>query len=197
MCSCVRWAMAIARTTNDSRRGSTPPERRVRKWVLVHTVPMHQLTSGLMEQTRIYRHARNHPDEGPSAISPGSLSMEERTSQRSSGRRMSNPHVCHSNVPGSHEQSPSKQRTTQPGSATIAQLQMGIYHMKVQGRFDLHLTYGAKPRRSETPTEALDLFRTSLHHPKHGLWTSSTQGCDIRWRNMARPLSRRREQVIN
>ena len=60
-----------------------------------------------------------HPDEGLSAIRPGSPSIEERTSQCSSGRRMSNPHVCHSNVPSSHKQSPSKQRITQPGSVTI------------------------------------------------------------------------------
>ena len=62
MCNCVSWAMARARLTNDNSRGSTPPpppECRMREWVLVQTVLVHQTTSGLVKQLGINHNARD------------------------------------------------------------------------------------------------------------------------------------------
>ena len=36
----------------------------MRKWILIYTVPMHQSTSGLMEQTCVHRNARNIQTKG-------------------------------------------------------------------------------------------------------------------------------------
>ena len=203
MWSCVRWAMAIARTTNDSRRESTPPhpppppERRVRKWVLVHAVPMHQSTSGLMEQTRVYRNARNIKTKGRLPYVPGHRPWRKELRNVLQGEECRTPmFVIQMSQAGTNRALPNSAPLNR-AAPQLSQLQMGIYHVNVQGRFDLHLTYGAKPRRivpkhpfwlmTSTPMEALDCLRTSLHRPKHGLRPSSTQGCDIRWRNMARP----------
>ena len=89
-----------------------------------------------------------HPDEGPSVIRPWSPSMEERTS----GRRLSNPHVCHSDDPCSHRQSPSKPCTTRPGSATIVPAPNGnlSYERPRPIRSSLHI-WGKTPRCVKMP----------------------------------------------
>ena len=61
---------SLAHKRQQLRKHSLP-ERRVRKWVLVNAVLVHQATSGLMEKTSIYRNAQNILTKGRLPHIPG------------------------------------------------------------------------------------------------------------------------------
>ena len=59
-----------------------------------------------------------HPDEGPSATSPGIQSKEGKTFPNSSWPHTENHHACHADGSNSQSPSPSTQCTIPPGTAT-------------------------------------------------------------------------------
>ena len=135
-----------------------------------------------------------HPDEGPSAIRLWSPSTEGRTSQHSSGQRMSNPHAHQSDDLGSPRRSHSKLRTTRKFEA-CARPRPNRSLLHIWGKTPEHC--GKRPGLLTNSSEALHFLSPSLHCFTYSLWPTSAQGCDIRWRNMTRPPRRRRGQVID
>ena len=99
-------------------RNYASPERRMRKWILVYSVPVYQSTSGLMEEARVHRNARHIRTKSRLPDAAGQPSTEGKTSPHSSGQRMSNPHASPLDDPDRPGPSPSTPRTTQPGNAT-------------------------------------------------------------------------------
>ena len=113
--------MAIARTTKDNSRGSTPLPPECRMGEMGHCthstcVPTGTRPCGTGGHPQQFQRG---PDEGLSATSPGAQSTEGRTLLCSLERHTGSPRACPANVTGSHSRSPSKQHTIPLGTVTI------------------------------------------------------------------------------
>ena len=156
---------------------------------------MHQSTSSLMEQTCGYRNAQNIRTKGHLPCVPGHRPWRKELRNVLQGEECRTPMFVIQMSQAVTNRALPNSAPLNRAAPQLSQLQMGIYHTNFQGQFDLHFTYGANPRRAvpkhpvwpmmSKSMEALDFLRPSLHRPKHGLRPPLTQGCDIRWRNMA------------
>ena len=149
-----------------------PPECRVRKWILIHTVPMHQATSGLMEQMCIYRNARNIRTKGRLSYIPGHRPWRKDLRNVLQGEECRTPMFVIQMTQAVTNRALPNRTPFNRAAPQFSQLQMGIYHMNVQGRFDLHLTSGESDKyRSTTPSEPKSIgFELSASCDTRILW---------------------------
>ena len=144
----------------------------MRKWIFIHTVPMYQSTSGLMEQTCVHRNARHIRTKGHLPYVSGHRPWREELRDVLQGEERRTPMLIIQMTQAVTDGALPNRAPFDRAAPQLTQLQMEIDHMHVQCRFNLHFTYGAKPRRTvskcpvrsmmSTSAEALHFLRPSL-----------------------------------